>query len=210
MIEGICPFAFWLPGPPEKVYQSRPTHRKTCVVGHTGEFDVPDDEKVLANVLYSKRQVSWPFTITKPSALTGKAILFQHYPAGSTCWHCGYPGNLWAEGIELEGFIGVPDLVVGEQWDLLVGLLKWLKEHHGWEKKWELAYLDYFSPDYLEVLHRPATLWEHNWIQKPYTDCQVFTKGRVSAAQLLIELRKEEEEVPPFTEEQEKRIKEII
>jgi len=159
------------------------THEKRGVTIHTAEYDVRDwDEKILYNALFSGRIASWHFTITK------EGWLFQHYPVDTTCWHCGYPGNLWAVGIECEGI--APDKISGPQYDLLVRLLKWLKENLGWRNGYHRGLVR--SPSVED-----AQVYEHrDWMA---TDCAVFTRGMIDPDFLIIGLK--EEEVPEIEDE---------
>lgn len=189
MIE--CPFAHQLPGPPGKVYSSTPTHRKTGACLHEAEYDLPEDNKVLYNVLFSTRQASWHFTITR------EGWLFQHYPLDATCWHCGWPGNLWLIGIELETTKNRK--LTEPQYKVLVRLLKWLRQELEWPT-WDVGY--YGLP------HKEATLWEHNEAQWPYTDCQVFSQRIVDSALLIYDMEWKED---GMTDEQVKQtIKELL
>lgn len=192
MTTGICPFAFWLPGPPAKVYSRTPTHRKTGACLHEAEYDLPEDDKVLYNVLFSDREASWHFTITR------EGFLFQHYPLDATCWHCSWPGNLWLVGIELETTHNRK--LTAPQYKVLVMLLKWLAQELDWYEVW--------YPGSHGLHHSSFTLWEHNEAQRPYTDCQVFSQGIVDVSVLIADLGKEDDMA--FTDDDRKMLKDIL
>jgi len=186
-----CPFALWLPGPPEKTgYNgSQKTHPKVGVVLHTMEYESTpewDDAITLHNALFSEREASWTFSICK---FFGGALLFQHYEIGAVCWAQGYDGNLWLDSIETEGI--APGKFTEPQLALLVKTLRWIKEAHGWGE-WVGTGNRNIN---LAIASRPY-LFEHNAVPgAPATNCAVFTHGQVDGAKLLAALNAEEEDM---------------
>jgi len=176
-MNGICDFALQLPGPERRTgynnHTTDLTHAKTGVTIHTAEYDVADwDEKVLYNALFSGREASWHFTITK------EGWLFQHYPVGAVTWHCGHTGNLWTVGVECEGY--APNKISGPQYELLVKLLKWIGETENW-----IPYRR-GTPEHSNVC---GGLYEHkDWMD---TLCQVFSRGMIDPDQLIADLKEE-------------------
>lgn len=188
-MSGLYPGAIWLPGPPSKTgYQDDAgnrileTHAKIGCVIHTMEYEsTPEwnDATTLHNALFSGREASWTFSICK---FMNGSILYQHYPLDAVTWHAGYQGNLWLIGIETEGI--APGKFTEAQCELLVKLLKWIKEAQGW--------LPYDIGDRREVLGDwpGGWLYEHNAVPgAPPTNCQVFTHQQVDATRLLNDLK---------------------
>lgn len=200
-MNGICPFAIWLPGPESKTGYNgtQKTHAKVGVTVHTMEYEsTPEwnDSVTLYNALFSEREASWTFSICKflPTGThEDSAILFQHYPVGTVCWAQGYQGNLWLDSIENEGI--APGEFTDPQYALLVKTLKWMKEAQGCpaETPWitgsrqtDLAY-HWVGP----------ILFEHNAVPgAPATNCAVFTHGQVDPIRLLEALNEEEDDMP--------------
>jgi len=190
MSSGICPFAIQLPGPE---WKTSGTIEKCGVTLHSAEYDLPEDEKVLYNVLHSSRKASWPFTITRPS-WNFPSLIFQHYALDAWCWHAG-PGNPWTHGVELEGI--APQRCEGGQYDNLVRLLKWIREAENWGPQYRRSTLD--------SKNVCGGLYEHQqWMA---TNCAVFTNKQVDGDKLIHDLK--EEPMPEFIKEQEERIKAI-
>jgi len=161
----ICPFAISVPGPDWKRGYSGQniTHTKTGIVIHSAEYESGWDDKVLHNALHSGRIASWHYTVTQPPFM----FVFEHYPPETVCWQASYPANLWTVGIECEGI--APEKIDGQQYELLVRLIKWLAEYFEWpdiKSEWEIG-----KGSALGLwLARPRTLWEHNEAQEAYTD----------------------------------------
>jgi len=193
-MNGICPWAIWLPGPESKMGYNGTlkTHPKVGVALHCMEYESEpqwNDATSLHNALFSGREASWTFSIVKFMG-AGKgndsAILFQHYPIGAVCWAQGYQGNLWLDSIETEGI--APGKFTEPQFQLLVKTLRWIKEAHGWPERW----LRGGSGTMIGVIAAPY-LFEHNAVPgAPPTDCQVFTHGQVDRTSLLEALQEDE------------------
>jgi len=194
----ICPFAISIPGPDWKRGYSGQniTHTKTGIVIHSAEYESEWDEKVLHNALHSGRIASWHYTVTQPPFM----FVFEHYPPETTCWHAGYPANLWTVGIECEGI--APDKIDGQQYELVVKLIRWLQGHRGWSWPWGIGR----AADRNLWLASGPTLWEHNEAQEAYTDCQVFSRHMIDPLKLIQDLK---EEPVAFTEEQRQEINKI-
>ncbi len=180
MAPARCPDAIWLPGPGWKISG---VLEATGVTLHSAEYDLDPDDKILFNALHSERKASWHFTITKDPF----AFIFQHYEDVIT-WHCG-PGNPYTIGIELEGV--APAIVEGPQYDLLVRLLKWIKEDRGWSRVWHRG-------------RQTATAWmssiyEHqDWMN---TSCAVFSNNQIDPVKLIADLKEEDmAEIPTYEE----------
>jgi len=188
MPELWCPIAIRLDGPASKTGYNgiQKTHAKVGVVLHTMEYEsTPEwnDATTLRNALFSSREASWTFSICK---FMNGAILFQHYPLDAVCWAQGYLGNLWLIGIETEGI--APGKFTEAQYELLVKLLRWLKEAQGW-KKWDGIGERGFMLD-LAPKDRSTWLYEHNAVPgAPATNCAVFTHQQVDSARLLADLK---------------------
>ena len=188
MNNGICPFAIWCPGPPEKTgYSGKDkTHAKVGVVLHTMEYEsTPEwnDATTLHNALFSGREASWTFSICK---FMNGSILYQHYPLDAVTWHAGYQGNLWLIGIETEGI--APGKFTEPQYALLLKLLRWVAGEHGWANTWRVYEKgQVFIDDPLQPV-----VMEHNSVPgAPPTNCQVFTRGQVDPERLLRDLKEE-------------------
>lgn len=176
-----CPFAIRLDGPPEKTSGRL---EATGVTLHSAEYDLPEDQQVLHNALFSDREASWHFTITKPPF----AFIFQHYPIDVRTWHCG-PGNPYTIGIEHEGI--APAKIEGVQYDLLVRLLKWIGSELWKDAPWHRAnsLLEPCRP------HCQGAIWQHqDWMS---TLCAVFSNLQVDPVKLINDL-KEEDMRPPL------------
>jgi hypothetical protein len=190
MSERICPFAIWLPGPPEKTGYSgaQKTRAKVGVTLHSMEYESEpqwEDAKTLYNTLFSAREASWTFSIVW--FLNGEA-LFQHYPIGTVCWAQGYPGNLWLDSIELEDVWKTGGGVTEGQYRLLVKLLRWRAEVEGWRSRWAIGDRGLTLPDC-----GPPMVFEHNGTPgAPATQCAVFAHGQVDAQRLLADLREDD------------------
>jgi len=177
-----CPFAIWLPGPPEKTSGTLEAWGATL---HSAEYDLPDDEQVLHNALMEPgREASWTFTITRENRYI-PAMVFQHYDTNMRTWHCG-PGNPYTIGIELER-LG-DQIIEGPQYDLLVRLLKWLDDGAGWVGR----------------------LFEHrDWMA---TNCAVFSNKQIDPIILTADLEEEDmtpEEVRAIVKEELKPLLEV-
>lgn len=192
MSAGICPFALQCPGPEWKRGYGRlgdrvqTTHAKVGVVLHSAEYEsTPEwnDYTTLHNTLFSDREASWTFTICE---FMGGALLFQHYPLGTTCWAQGYLGNLWLDSVEFERI--APHKLTEPMYELLVKLLRWIKQEHGWQEQWDVGNRGW-------VLSGPNTapaLFEHNNTPgAPPTNCAVFTNEQVDPQQLIRDLKEE-------------------
>lgn len=183
-----CPDAVRLDGPEAKTgYDGvQKTHAKVGVVLHTMEYEsTPEwnDAKTLYNALFSTREASWTFSICK---FMNGAILFQHYPLDAVCWAQGKQGNLWLIGIETEGI--APGKFTEAQYELLVKLLKWIKEAQGWIKWDGIGDRDFVLE--LAAQDRSTWLFEHNAVPgAPATNCAVFTHQQVDASRLLNDLQ---------------------
>ena len=166
-----CPFAIWLPGPEWKTSGAL---EATGVTLHSAEYDLDPDDKILFNALHSGREASWHFTITRPS-WNFPSLLFQHYEDVRT-WHCG-PGNPYTIGIELEGV--APAKVEGPQYDLLVRLLRWIREERGWNAVcWHRGSRT--------VRGLTAAIHEHQDFMS--TNCAVFTNNQIDPVKLIADL----------------------
>lgn len=215
-MSGICPFAIWCPGPPDKVgYHDDygnwvdKTHAKVGVAVHCAEYESTpewDDYKTLHNALFSAREASWTFSICN---FFGASILYQHYPIGTVCWAQGYQGNLWLDSIETERL--APHKLTEPQYALLVKTLRWIKEAHGWQE-WQGigGRQTILGEDYPPILVWIGWLFEHaNTPGAPPTDCQVFTRGQIDPDRLLRDLR-QEEDMSGFSEVQLNEMRAII
>jgi len=192
MSDGWCEWAIPCPGPPEKTgywhaagqWVDR-THAKVGVVLHTMEYEsTPEwnDATTLHNALFSEREASWTFSICE---FMGGALLFQHYPIGTVCWAQGYQGNLWLDSIETERI--APHKLTDPQYALLLKLLRWIKEVHGWDDWAGIGDRD-IGLEYWVGLD--AWLFEHRAVPgAPATDCAVFSRGQVDPDRLLRDLK---------------------
>jgi len=191
MLELWCPFAIRLNGPPEKTgYRSNEgpidrTHAKVGVTLHSMEYESTpewDDATTLHNALFSGREASWTFSIVK---FFGGALLFQHYPIGAVCWAQGYQGNLWLDSIETESI--APGKFTEAQYQLLVKLLRWIKEAHGWRDEWLEGGKD------VSLGTSSPWLFEHNAVPgAPATNCRVFSNRQVDPVRLLADLQEDD------------------
>lgn len=170
-----CPFAIELRGPAHK---TSGTSNKGGAVVHSAEYDLPEDEKVLYNALFSGREASWQFTITK-----WPFFVFQHYEVEAVCWHAGATANRWAVGIEIEMI--APGKIEPEQLMLLVKLLLWIKEQLLWD--------DFHSVGY------DGRISEHaRWMA---TNCAVFGNNQIDKQLLLANLERKGRPMPIEKEE---------
>jgi len=192
------PDAIRLDGPASKTGYNgaTKTHPKVGVCLHTmGYESTPEwnDATTLHNALFSGREASWTFSICK---FMNGSVLYQHYPLDAVCWAQGYQGNLWLIGIETEGI--APGKFTEAQYELLVKLLRWIKEAQGWPEWYGIGFKGFVLSE--NVLYDGGYLWEHNAVPgAPATNCAVFTHGQVDPERLLRDLREEEMQTTPFS-----------
>lgn len=124
-MSGWAPFAIRRNGPAIKLHPG--LNRKRAVVVHSMEGRWP--RRGLPGILADVRppldeRVSWTFSVLKD----GRCL--QHHPLRANAWHSGSDANLYAVGIEEEGFAGEP--MTEPQLAATVELIAWIAEQEGW------------------------------------------------------------------------------
>ncbi len=134
------------------------------------------------------RRGSWHFSILFNGTVQ------QHVDSWAASWHCGdMEGNLAYWGIEMEGDHGTKvDAVTDPQLIALADLLRWLWQSHG-----------------LSEFSHPGTLREHRSFGTSTCPNERYTGDRMWN-RLLLNLNGEEDEMPQFTEEEARFLREKI